>query len=319
VKQAALRNLKGWNFRTTLSDAYQARVVARLLASRGQAGDVNGDGRFKVSIYASDDPYGHGFSDTLKKLLVSHRADAEVEQVFHDVRANPTEYKWAADVARLVDRKNENTGKASGLPDVVVEISFPKFIVGFMRAWRDQTPLLHTHNFRSMRLLETLNISMDGQEGTSQAVLGEGESAQTFSEDLKAQTAQPPAFRDAAAYDAAMTLMLATLHAAKAANVGDPALASGARIRDSLRAINDKAGEPVYAGVTGMSKAIRLIQAGKAIDYVGASGPCDYDANGDIVAQLARFKVQHNRFVDVEKFSCVRGGDCSPVTAVGAR
>lgn len=62
VKQAALRNSKGWNFRTTLSDAYQARVLAHmLLASAG--GDANGDKRVKVAIYASDDPYGHGFSD----------------------------------------------------------------------------------------------------------------------------------------------------------------------------------------------------------------------------------------------------------------
>src|SRR5947207_3327655 len=69
VKQAALRNEKGWNFRTTLSDAYQARVVSRVLLGRGKHGDVNGDGKFKLDIYASDDPYGRGFSNTLKGLV----------------------------------------------------------------------------------------------------------------------------------------------------------------------------------------------------------------------------------------------------------
>src|SRR5207245_817898 len=58
VKQAALRNGKGWNFRTTMSDAYQARMVVHMLVSAGQRGDVHGDGKFKLSIYASDDPYG---------------------------------------------------------------------------------------------------------------------------------------------------------------------------------------------------------------------------------------------------------------------
>jgi len=35
VKQAALRNEKGWNFRTTMSDAYQSRVVAHMLVAAG--------------------------------------------------------------------------------------------------------------------------------------------------------------------------------------------------------------------------------------------------------------------------------------------
>src|SRR4051812_11796463 len=53
IKQAALRNGKGWNFRTTMSDAYQARVVAHMLVFAGNRGDVNGDGHFKLGIYAS--------------------------------------------------------------------------------------------------------------------------------------------------------------------------------------------------------------------------------------------------------------------------
>ena len=101
VKQAALRNGKRWNFRTTMSDAYQARMVVHMLLSAGKKGDVNGDGKFKLSIYASDDPYGRGFSDAIRADATRARPGALIEQVFHDVKANPAEYDWAADVAKV--------------------------------------------------------------------------------------------------------------------------------------------------------------------------------------------------------------------------
>src|SRR5690349_9039168 len=102
VKQAALRNGKGWNFRTTLSDAYQARMVVRMLVSTAK-GDSNGDGKFKLSIYASDDPYGHGFSDAIKSDALKAHPGAIIEQVYHDVKANPADYDWAVDVAKVTD------------------------------------------------------------------------------------------------------------------------------------------------------------------------------------------------------------------------
>jgi len=90
---------------------------------------------------------------------------------------------------------------------------------------------------------------------------------------------------------------------------------SGVDIRDSMRAINDAQGEGVGAGAAGVSRAVELIAAGKAIDYQGASGPCNYDPQGDIVAQLARFQVRDGRFVDVDKFDCLKDPWCPQVQA----
>ena len=314
VKQAALRNGKGWNFRTTMSDAYQARMVVHMLVSAGQRGDVNGDGKFKLSIYASDDPYGHGFSDAIKGDTLKAHPGAIIEQVYHDVKANPAEYDWAADVAKVTDKKSH--AKADVLPDAVVEITFPKFSVGFTKAFLasgSKVRLVHTHNFRAARIIETLKASVEGQEGTSQAVLGEGTAAQAFAEDLKASTGQPPAFRDAAAYDAAMTVMLAALQAAERRHLPDAGLVSGAEIRDAMRAINDAKGERVSAGTAGVARALELIAAGKPLDYQGASGPCNFDERGDVVAQLARFQVQGGKFVDVDRFDCLKDPSCPQV------
>jgi ABC-type branched-subunit amino acid transport system substrate-binding protein len=322
VKQAALRNGKGWNFRTTMSDSYQARLLAHMLVAGAAKGDTNGDGHLKLGIYASDDPYGHGFSESLKADVLQLSPGASVEQIFHDMKAVPAEYHWGSDVAKLTDKRNESTGNMDGLPDAVVVISFPKFEINFTRAWLDsgtKVRLVHTHNFRAARVIEVLSTAVEGQEGTSQAVLAEGNSARVFSEDLKGLTGMQPAFRDAAAYDAAMTLMLATVHAAKQNNLSDPGLVTGAMIRDSLRAINDPNGEPVEAGVPGFARAVQLIHEGRAVNYQGASGPCDYDQHGDVVAQLARFHVQAAQFLDAEKFDCVRDRECPPVKQLGSK
>jgi hypothetical protein len=93
---------------------------------------------------------------------------------------------------------------------------------------------------------------------------------------------------------------------------------TGAMIRDSMRAINDRNGEPAAAGIAGFARAAQLIRQGKPVDYQGASGPCDYDARGDVVAQLARFRVQ-GQFVDVEKFDCVNDRECPPIRQVGSK
>jgi branched-chain amino acid transport system substrate-binding protein len=322
VKQAALRNGLGWNFRTTMSDSYQARLLAHMLVSGAARGDANSDGHLKLGIYASDDPYGHGFSESLKANVLQLSPEASVEQIFHDVKAVPAEYPWAADVTRLTDKRNESTGKTDGTPDAVVAISFPKFEINFTRAWLDsgtKVRLVHTHNFRAARVLDVLSGAVEGQEGTSQAVLGDGNSARIFAEDLKGLTGMQPAFRDAAAYDAAMTLMLATVHAAKQNKLADASQVTGAMIRDSMRAINDPAGESVEAGVPGFARAVQLVYDGRAINYLGASGPCDFDAHGDVVTQLARFRVQAGQFLDAEKYDCVRDRECPPVKQLGSK
>jgi ABC-type branched-subunit amino acid transport system substrate-binding protein len=287
AERAALRNVNGWNFRTAVSAESEAQALAPLLLSR-----VHGVAA-RIAIYSTDDADGRAFSDAVKKRIIEARPAARVAQIFHDATVDPATYDWAADVARLVERG-----------DVVLAASYPRLLVGFMKAWVDsetRVPIVQDDGFRSARLLQALNVSIEGHEGISQAVLGDGASGRIFARDLEARTAQPPALRDAAAYDAAMTLMLATLHAAHAARIADPADVSGASIRDSMRAINDKAGETVEAGVLGIGKAIRLIDAGKPIDYAGASGPCDYDGNGDVVAQLSRYRVEGGRFVEVAK------------------
>ncbi len=62
-------------------------------------------------------------------------------------------------------------------------------------------------------MLETLKGAVEDQEGTSQAVLGEGTSAQVFAQDLKALTGEAPAFRDSGAPSATVRIRSSALGA----------------------------------------------------------------------------------------------------------
>ena len=74
-------------------------------------------------------------------------------------------------------------------------------------------------------------------------------------------------------YDATVALALA----AQAAGRLD-----GAAIRDRLRAVGSGPGTVANAGPAGVAAALRVLAEGGEVDYEGASGSIDWDANGDL-------------------------------------
>ena len=78
-------------------------------------------------------------------------------------------------------------------------------------------------------------------------------------------------------YDHACLAVLA------AAAAGD---ASGDAIRQSLRTISQGGGAEVYDALAGLT----ALGAGQAVNYSGASGPCDFDDLGDITGTQFLFK-----------------------------
>ncbi|HJQ55895.1 MAG TPA: ABC transporter substrate-binding protein [Vineibacter sp.] len=61
---------------------------------------------------------------------------------------------------------------------------------------------------------------------------------------------------------------------------------SGTAIRDSVRKVSQGGGKAVDNAVDG----IKAIAAGEKVDYVGASGPCDFDDKGDIIDCKFRYE-----------------------------
>jgi branched-chain amino acid transport system substrate-binding protein len=90
-------------------------------------------------------------------------------------------------------------------------------------------------------------------------------------------------------YDAIMTLALAM-------NIA-PDL-SGATIRDSMRKIQIEGGTIVGTGPAEYKKALGLIKEGKPIKYVGATGPVEFDVNGDVSGPILIWGVKNGALVD---------------------
>jgi ABC-type branched-subunit amino acid transport system substrate-binding protein len=61
--------------------------------------------------------------------------------------------------------------------------------------------------------------------------------------------------------------------------------ASGQAIHDAIRQVSQGDGQKVHGAIEGM----KLLAAGQAVNYDGASGPCDFTPEGDIITCKFRF------------------------------
>jgi branched-chain amino acid transport system substrate-binding protein len=129
---------------------------------------------------------------------------------------------------------------------------------------------------------------LEGSWGT--APQGSGEAAAAFQKIYAAKHKAAPSqpYVDSA-YDAALLIGLAALKAKS----NDPKM-----IRDALRAVAAPPGERILPGE--FAKAKKLIEAGQDIDYVGAAGPQNFDAAGDVAGSYAHWEIKGGKFVTVK-------------------
>ena len=66
--------------------------------------------------------------------------------------------------------------------------------------------------------------------------------------------------------------------------------ATGVALKDNIRKISQGDGQKVYSAVEGL----KMLAAGKDINYEGASGPCDFNEIGDITTCRFRWLQVHN-------------------------
>jgi branched-chain amino acid transport system substrate-binding protein len=60
---------------------------------------------------------------------------------------------------------------------------------------------------------------------------------------------------------------------------------TGTAIHDAIREVSQGSGQEVHSAIEGM----KLLAAGTAVNYSGASGPCDFTPEGDIISCKFRF------------------------------
>jgi ABC-type branched-subunit amino acid transport system substrate-binding protein len=308
LTQAAERDTGNWLFRVFYNANFEAKVLDQIIVTRPNHGDRTGDGNLKISVYA--DPGHKSLATAIGPALTSYYAGkSSVEIVLLSSLAN-----LATEWARVVDQRNETTGLTDGEPDVVVLAMLPINVVPAVHAYRSagvQLPLLSNHSFRRNFILSKAGTDPEGLEGISVALVDKGPSGQAFVHAFTAATGQGPEQTTSGAYDATMTLILATLVAAT--EVGGIAKVTSADVRAALARVHDPAGEVIRPTVEDLERAVRLVKQRHPIRYEGAYDPGNWDAVGDMFPRLVHWAVQGGKFVEFESFQCDPAHPSCPV------
>ncbi|SDR59824.1 branched-chain amino acid transport system substrate-binding protein [Rhizobiales bacterium GAS113] len=162
-------------------------------------------------------------------------------------------------------------------PDALFFVAFPQDGATMTREWLSLggTPnLILNNSLRSPEYVKSVGARfLQNAFGMDNASIS-GPTVDAFKQAFQAAYKQSP---DGPGiynqYDAVMALGLAM-------NIA-PEL-SGTAIRDAIRKIQVPDGTVVGTGPDEFKKALALIKEGKPIKYVGATGPVEFDANGDV-------------------------------------
>ena len=244
----------GFLWRTYPSDTLQGKVLAQAAVDAFAKGTVN--------VGARNDAFG----TALKQLFVT-----EYQRLGGKIGEN---FSWNPDQANF---DSEAQKLVSGNPAGYVIIDFPetfqKFAPALVRSGKwDASKTLMTEALRNATVLDGIGSPVVGLRGTAASAAG-GPAGASFAAYWKSHVtgAKPYTGFEGTSVDAANVAFLAALKACSA---------SPTKIKANLISVSGPPGAKVtYAQ---LAKAIKLIRAGKEVDYEGAFSPVDFDANGDI-------------------------------------
>jgi ABC-type branched-subunit amino acid transport system substrate-binding protein len=245
--------------RTTPPDSFQGPALAEAMAQTLDSAE----GKI-VNIGARNDAYGTGLADTFTEAWEAS-GGAIGERVIYD----PEQPSYDSEAARIV----------AGDPDGWVIIDFPETFqkVGpaLVRAggWDPERTFV-TDGLASGSLPEDVGRrATEGVRGTAPGVPDAAVSAQAFDELWERAGGPERQTFDAQNFDAVVLCYLAAVAAGST---------DGADMAEVVRDISAPPGRQLTWEQ--LPEAIRALQDGQEIDYVGASGPIDMNDDGDPTA-----------------------------------
>lgn len=258
TQQAAKGDFQGFWSRTAPPDTYQAQALAALAKKEGFE---------KVSTVVINNDYGVGFEKAFVEALTKNGGTIlnQDKPVRYDPKAATLDTEAAQAFAN-----NPNAVAAVLYADtgsVLVQAAYKQGLT------KGVTWLL-TDGVYSQDFVEKVGKDESGKSilaGALGTVPGaDGKALEAFTAKWKDSTQKDITAFVPHTYDATVLLMLAA-EAAKG-NTGDA-------IKSKIREVAAGPGEEV----TDACEAIAMIREGKPINYQGASGNVDIDANGDVV------------------------------------
>ncbi len=306
VKQAALRDADNWLYRVFFNNKYEALVQVQIALHKAAGGDVNGDGRFKVAVYAQNDAFGQsaaaGVSAAVSMLST---LPSSVETITVPTTADVNSYNWSADLAKVTDDFNENTQMTDGKPDAIVVAVLSAGATATVQTYHDglyTIPMEASTAFRRDYILRAIGTAAEGVEGDSNYRYAKNDAGMAFATAFQGLTGTPPEQLSSGAYDSAIVLMLSALIAAQP--LANPDDLTPLQVRDAIPRAVAASGQRAIPTVDSLAAAVAQIAQGKSIHYDGASGACDFDAVGNLFPPLVHWKVQGQQFVELEAYDC---------------
>ncbi|MFM7438834.1 MAG: ABC transporter substrate-binding protein, partial [Snowella sp.] len=256
--QAKKGEFQGYWARTAPPDTYQAAALAALAAKKGLK---------NISTVVINNDYGVGFEKVFVESVA--KDGGKILRGDKPVRYDPK--------AATLDTE---AGQAfAGKPNAVAAVLYADTGSALLQAAYKQgltkgVIVLLTDGVYSEDFVKKVGKDAEGNSiiaGALGTVPGaNGKSLEAFSKTWKEKSGKDVTAFVPHTYDAAILMMLAA-EAAKA-NTGEG-------IQSKIREVAAGPGEEV----TDPCKALALVKEGKAINYQGASGNVDIDANGDVV------------------------------------
>jgi len=259
-------------FRTVPSDAFQGKALAQVVHDN----DIS-----STSILYINNDYGEGLADSFRSAFEA--VGGKVDQALAYEPGNAS-------------YRGELSKAAGGDAQALVLIGYPENGVTILRQAVEGghfTRFVFTDGMKAPEIIDAVGANvLNGSFGTAPQALTDTDAAKHFQSAYKAKFGEvpPKPFIDTA-YDAAYVIAMAA-EAAQSTN--------GKDVRDQLRKVANPPGEPILPGE--WAKAKKLIDAGKDVDYKGASGSIDFDKNGDVSGTFAHWVIKDGKIETVKVF-----------------
>ena len=239
-------------FRTIVSDAAQADVLAQLAQDEGYD---------RVAIVYRDDHWGRSLHD---HFIAHYHGESA------SVALDPDKDEYFAEVVAA----------ASHGARVLVLLTVPHETVPVLTASAELgvfDTYLFEHSNKRIDIYELLPDELEDAEGVAYIGRHVTEAEGHWEADYHAMFGEEEPFSPWAreAYDAAVALMLAAERAGSS---------DGTRIRNAMREIADPPGERFPASSDGIAGALAAIRAGSDIDLDGEATALDWGPDGDLLS-----------------------------------
>lgn len=257
-------------FRVVPSDAYQGEVLAAYVINSGIE---------RVALTYVNNDYGVGLAGAFRDAFLARGGVITADQVHEPQKAS-----YRAELATLAGAGPEALVLIAYAADSGATMIRQSLENGFFDTFigadglRDNTLVESIGAENLQNLLVTAPTSLPDDGGMS--LFAEAFNAANEGMDSNSAFA-------AQSYDAAFLLALAI----EQAGTTDPAA-----VAQAIRTVANPPGEPVGPGE--WAKALELIAAGTDIDFNGASGPHDFDEDGDVAGVVGEFVIEGGVFVE---------------------